>query len=55
MNLDSCQALANDNASFGRDPFPGVRTPLQIQCRTADKLGEVAFAEQATIVLAMPK
>jgi hypothetical protein len=43
------------NGAFGGDPSPGIRKELKIQYRMADKPGEISFAENATIVLPMPK
>ena len=43
------------NAAFGGDPAPGVRKELKLQYRMADKPGEASFAENATIVLPVPK
>ncbi|MCY2995694.1 MAG: HEAT repeat domain-containing protein [Planctomycetota bacterium] len=43
------------NAAFGGDPASGVRKELKVQYRMADKPGEVSFAENATIVLPIPK
>jgi hypothetical protein len=43
------------NASFGGDPAPGVVKRLKIRYRMNGKPGEVSFAENATIVLPMPK
>ena len=43
------------NASFGGDPAPGVVKQLKIRYRMNGKPGQVSFAENATIVLPMPK
>jgi hypothetical protein len=43
------------NASFGGDPAPGVVKRLKIRYRMNGKPGEISFAENATIVLPMPK
>ena len=43
------------NATFGGDPAPGVVKQLKVQYRMAGKPGEVSLAENATIVLPMPK
>ena len=43
------------NASFGGDPVPGVVKQLKIQYRINEKDGEASFAENATIILPMPK
>ena len=43
------------NASFGGDPASGVVKQLKIRYRMNGKPGEVSFAENATIVLPMPK
>ena len=43
------------NATFGGDPAPGVVKQLKIQYRMDGKPGEASFAENATIVLPMPK
>jgi HEAT repeat protein len=43
------------NTAFGGDPAPGVVKQLMIQYRMADKPGEVALPENATIVLPLPK
>ncbi len=46
---------ASYNESFGGDPVPGVVKQLKIQYRINDKAGEATFAENATIILPMPK
>jgi HEAT repeat protein len=43
------------NASFGGDPAPGVVKQLKIRYRMNGKPGQISFAEDATIVLPMPK
>lgn len=43
------------NASFGGDPVPSVVKRLKIQYRINGKDGEASFAENATIMLPMPK
>ena len=43
------------NATFGGDPAPGVVKQLKVQYRMAGKPGEASFAENATIMLPMPK
>ncbi len=43
------------NSSFGGDPAPGVVKQLKIRYRMNGKPGQVSFAENATIVLPMPK
>jgi HEAT repeat protein len=48
-------AAKNYNASFGRDPFPGSVKRLKIQYRIDGKAGEASFAENALILLPMPK
>jgi len=45
----------NYNATFGGDPAPGVVKQLKVQYRMAGKPGEISLAENATIVLPMPK
>ena len=42
------------NSSFG-DPVPGAVKQLKIQYRINDKEGEAIFAENAAIVLPIPK
>ena len=46
---------ANYNASFGGDPLPSVRKQLKIRYRLNGKEGEAVFAENATIMLPIPK
>ena len=46
---------ASYNASFGGDPLPGGAKQLKIQCRISGKAGEASFAENALIILPMPK
>ncbi len=46
---------AGYNESFGGDPAPGTVKRLKIQYRLNDKTGEAAFAENALIILAVPK
>jgi HEAT repeat protein len=43
------------NATFGGDPAPGTVKQLKVQYRMAGKPGEVSLAENATIMLPMPK
>ena len=43
------------NASFGGDPAPGTVKQLKIQYKINGKAGEATFAENALIVLPMPK
>ena len=43
------------NASFGGDPAPNVAKQLKIQYRINAKAGEALFAENAVILLPMPK
>ena len=43
------------NAAFGGDPAPGIPKQLKIQYRINGKAGEASFAEDALIVLPMPK
>ena len=43
------------NASFGGDPAPGVSKQLKIQYRINGKPGEIALAEDAVILLPLPK
>ncbi len=43
------------NAAFGGDPVPSVVKQLKIQYRINDKAGEATFAENATILLPVPK
>lgn len=45
----------NYNATFGGDPAPGVAKQLKVQYKLNDKAGEATFAENALIVLPMPK
>jgi HEAT repeat protein len=46
---------ASYNASFGGDPLPGSVKQLKIQYRINGKAAEASFAEDALIVLPMPK
>lgn len=46
---------ANYNEAFGGDPAPGTPKQLKIQYRINGKSGEATFAENALIVLPMPK
>ncbi len=46
---------ASYNASFGGDPSPGTTKQLRIQYRINGKAGEASFAENALIILPMPK
>lgn len=50
-------ALASDsyNEAFGGDPAPSTVKQLKIQYRINGKVGEATFAENALIVLPMPK
>jgi HEAT repeat protein len=48
-------AAASYNASFGGDPLPGSVKQLKIQYRINGKAGEASFAEDALIILPMPK
>ena len=48
-------ASTSYNASFGGDPSPGVVKQLKVQYLMNGKLGEASFAENALIVLPMPK
>jgi hypothetical protein len=43
------------NASFGGDPAPNTPKQLKIQYKINGKAGEASFAEDALIVLPMPK
>ncbi|HUY31297.1 MAG TPA: HEAT repeat domain-containing protein [Pirellulales bacterium] len=43
------------NASFGGDPAPGTVKQLKVKYRINGKEGEASFAENAVILLAMPK
>ena len=43
------------NASFGGDPAPNTVKQLKIQYKINGKAGEATFAENALIVLPMPK
>ncbi len=46
---------SNYNESFGGDPAPDQPKKLRIQYRMNDKAGDITFAEDALIVLPMPK
>lgn len=46
---------ATYNASFGGDPAPGVVKRLKVQYRINGKDGEASFAENALIILPVPK
>jgi HEAT repeat protein len=46
---------ANYNACFGGDPAPGVVKQLKVKYRINGKEGEATFAENAVILLPMPK
>lgn len=46
---------SNYNASFGGDPAPNVAKQLKVQYRINAKPGEALFAENAPILLPMPK
>ena len=48
-------ASTSYNTSFGRDPIPGSVKRLRIQYRINGKAGEVSFAENALIILPLPK
>ncbi|MCH7687868.1 MAG: HEAT repeat domain-containing protein, partial [Planctomycetes bacterium] len=48
-------ASASYNASFGGDPLPGRVKQLKIQYRINGKAAEATFAENALIILPMPK
>lgn len=43
------------NTAFGGDPAPGIPKQLKIQYRLNDKPGEATFAENAAIILPLPK
>ena len=43
------------NGSFGGDPVPGSVKQLKVQYKINGKAGEATFAENATIILPMPK
>jgi hypothetical protein len=43
------------NSSFGGDPAPNTDKQLKIQYKVNGKAGEATFAENAVIVLPMPK
>ena len=43
------------NSSFGGDPVPGTRKQLKVQYRINGKAGEASFAENAMILLGVPK
>jgi HEAT repeat protein len=45
----------NYNETFGGDPVPNTPKQLRIEYRLNDKPGEAAFAENAAIVLPVPK
>ena len=45
----------NYNASFGGDPAPGTVKQLKVQYRIDGKAGEALFAENAVIMLPLPK
>ena len=45
----------NYNTVFGGDPAPGVTKQLKVQYKLNDKAGEATFAENALIVLPVPK
>ena len=46
---------ATYNGSFGGDPAPIAVKQLKVQYKLNDKAGEASFAENALIVLPMPK
>jgi hypothetical protein len=48
-------ASANYNESFGGDPAPGTKKELKVQYRINGKAGEASFAENAVIMLPLPK
>ncbi|MDA1163858.1 MAG: hypothetical protein O3B13_12205 [Planctomycetota bacterium] len=48
-------AATGYNASFGGDPAPGVVKTLKVQYRINGKSGAASFAEDALIILPMPK
>jgi hypothetical protein len=48
-------AAGSYNASFGGDPASGVVKKLRVQYRINGKSGEASFAENALIILPMPK
>ena len=48
-------ASASYNANFGGDPVPGSVKQLKVQYRINGKAGEATFAENALIILPMPK
>lgn len=48
-------ASATYNTSFGGDPAPGVVKQLKVEYRINGKDGSVSFAEDALILLPMPK
>jgi HEAT repeat protein len=43
------------NSAFGGDPVPGVVKRLKVQYRMDGRAGEAAFAEDATILLPVPR
>ena len=45
----------HSNSSFGGDPAPNAVKQLKIQYKINGKAGEATFAENALIVLPMPK
>jgi len=48
-------ASTSYNTSFGGDPAPGTKKKLHIEYRINGKAGEASFAENALIVLPLPK
>lgn len=46
---------ASYNTSFGGDPLPGSKKQLKVQYKINGKAAEASFAEDALIVLPMPK
>ena len=48
-------ASPNFNEAFGGDPMPGTPKQLTIKFRLDGKEGEAAFAENALILLPLPK
>ena len=46
---------ASYNESFGGDPVPGTAKRLKVQYRVNGKTADATFAENAVIMLPMPK
>ena len=46
---------ASYNESFGGDPMPGVANQLRVHYRVNGTAGNASFAENAVILLPMPK